>query len=53
MSRTRKGSKGPGHEYWGRRPSKGCTDPGRETKTITHRQERRIAKRDIDAQHRH
>ena len=49
MSRTKKGRKGPGYEYWSRRPSKGITTPGRKTKIITHRQERRIAKRDLNA----
>jgi hypothetical protein len=45
MSRTKKGAKGPGHEYWSRRPAKvKYPSPGRETKTITHRQERRAAK---------
>lgn len=41
MSRTRKGKKrGPGYEYWGRRP--GPRTPGRITKKITHRKERMI-----------
>jgi hypothetical protein len=48
MSRTKKGSKGPGYEYWSRRPSKGITAPGKETKTITHRLERAAAKRKLD-----
>ena len=42
MSRTRKGAKGPGWEVWSRRPAK-TTSPGRETKRLTHRAERRIA----------
>jgi len=42
MSRTIKGKKGAGYEYWGRRDSKQyAPDPGRSTKTITHRRERR------------
>lgn len=45
MSRTNKGSKGPGHEYWASRLDKGGEAPGRETKRLTHRKERR-AKRD-------
>lgn len=50
MSHTVKGKKGPGYEYWSRRPSKmKYPDPGRVTKTITHRQERRIAKRTLNA----
>jgi hypothetical protein len=43
MSRTKKGAKGPGYEYWGKRP--GPRDPGRYSKTQTHRAERRAAKR--------
>lgn len=49
MSRTRKGSKGPGYEYWGSRYSPGAIeDPGRFTKILTHRRERRRAKRDVE-----
>jgi len=33
------GSKGPGYEYWSGRP--GPIDPGKSTKRITHRMERR------------
>lgn len=46
MSRSIKGSKGGGYEFWSRRPfsGHGC---GREIKTLTHRAERRIAKRGI------
>jgi hypothetical protein len=47
MSRTRKGAKGPGHEYWSRRPAKGCVNPGKKNKTITHRLERAAAKRQL------
>jgi hypothetical protein len=48
MSRTRKGSKGPGYEYWGRRPAKmKFPSPGKETKKITHRQERADEKRKL------
>ena len=47
MSRTKKGAKGPGYEYWSRRPAKSCTDPGKENKTITHRLERAAAKREL------
>ena len=46
MSRTKKGAKGPGYEYWSRRPAKG-TAPGKKTKTITHRLERAAAKRQL------
>lgn len=50
MSRTVKGRKGPGYEYWGRRrPPMG--QPGRWTKTLTHRLERRVeAKQQIEEQ---
>ena len=48
MSRTKKGSKGPGYEYWSRRPAKGATDPGKASKTITHRLERAAAKRELN-----
>lgn len=39
MSRTIKGSKGYGYEYWSRRPCSGWK-PGRSTKRITHGIER-------------
>lgn len=45
MARTKKGSKGVGYEYWGKRPlarNHGAS-PGRLTKTATHRAERREA----------
>ncbi len=48
MSRTKKGTKGPGYEYWSRRPAKGCVDPGKSNKTITHRLERAAAKRTLN-----
>ena len=42
MSRTRHGSKGPGYEYWSRRPCKlRFPDPGPYSKMLTHRAERR------------
>lgn len=43
MSRSRKGSKGPGYEYWSRRyPS--CASPSKYKygKKLTHRYERRM-----------
>lgn len=43
MSRTYRGAKGPGYEYWGRRYLK-CRDPGRSTKLLTHRRERLIGR---------
>lgn len=52
MSRSRKGSKGPGFDYWSKRPVKG-TGPagmanghGPDVKRLTHRSERRLGKRD-------
>lgn len=47
MSKTKKGSKGPGYEYWGRRTwgkGKWLSDPGRYAKVQTARKERRISK---------
>ncbi len=42
MARTKKGSKGPTYEYWGKRSAlSGLRDPGRFTKVQTHRAERR------------
>lgn len=45
MSRTKHGSKGPGYDYWGKRPKKAGTSPGKGVKAITHRLERRHADR--------
>jgi len=45
MSRTKKGSKGPGYEFWSRRPNKG-RDPGKDTKKNTHRLERKAGKQE-------
>ena len=44
MSRTIKGAKGPGYDYWSRRPGNesGCNSPSPFTKKVTHRKERRI-----------
>lgn len=39
MSRTKKGAKGPGYEYWSKRPNS-VSSPGRISKTITKRKER-------------
>lgn len=47
MSRTKKGTKGVGHEYWSRRPSKGIS-PGPETKKITRKKERAESKKKIE-----
>ena len=45
MSRTKKGQKAPGYEYWGKRP--GPRDPGKYSKTRTHRLERLEDKAEI------
>lgn len=55
MSRSKKGSKGPGYDYWSRRPCKGTAPQGMATgygprkKRLTHRSERRQAKTDLDS----
>ena len=41
MSDTNKGNKGPGYEYWSKRNYKDMTRPGKISKTITRRAERR------------
>lgn len=43
MSRTVRGAKGPGYEYWSARPGNkgGAGRPGKSTKVQTHRVERR------------
>ena len=54
MSRTRKGSKPVGYEYWSARPcNKGGGCVGKYTKIMTHRIERQQGKkqsREIDSQ---
>lgn len=54
MSRTKKGSKGAGYEYWSKRPYSGSS-PGKITKKLTHSKERsdekkliRKEKKDLD-----
>lgn len=44
MSRTRKGSKPPGYEYWSARPLSG-SPPGKAVKKMTHKIERQQNKR--------
>jgi hypothetical protein len=39
VSRTRRGSKRPGYEYWGRQPCSGF-NPSKEHKVIAHQIER-------------
>lgn len=51
MSRTNHNSKGCGYEYWSRRafgPHKEFSRPGRFTKTLTHRYERRKGKQEVE-----
>ncbi len=52
MSRTKKGNKSPGSEYWGKRPiarNHGAV-PGRWTKKRTHRLERIEGKDEVEKQ---
>ena len=45
MSRTKRGSKAPGFEYWGKRPgNKHGQTPGELSKKFTHKKERQAAK---------
>jgi hypothetical protein len=39
MSRTQKGKKGVGYEYWSKRPGN-CLPPGKTSKKLTHARER-------------
>lgn len=45
MSRTVRGSKGCGYDWWGKRPFSQCS-PDRVLKLLTHRIERKNAKRE-------
>lgn len=48
MSRTKKGSKGPGYEYWSKRPGKGVyggTGGSKFGKRLTHKAERTEGKK--------
>lgn len=47
MSRTRRGAKGAGYEYWSRRKVKVRFAVGRRSKTWTHRRERRDSALDL------
>lgn len=44
MSRSKKGGKGPGYEYGKSRLHKGYEEPGKYTKKLTHKKERRNGK---------
>lgn len=48
MTRSIKGAKGPGYDFWSRRPpNTGLQGHGPFAKLVTHRMERQIAKRSI------
>lgn len=47
MSKTIKGGKGPGYDYWSRRNYKGLTTPSSDNKKITRRFERRVGKQNL------
>jgi len=49
MSRTKKGKKAVGYDYWSKRPTPSMT-PGRPAKTMTHRRERIEGKNEIKKQ---
>ena len=44
MSRTKKGSKPPTYEYWGKR-ALSCIPPSKYVKKLTHKLERLISKK--------
>ena len=51
MSRTKKGGKGPGYEYWSARPGNRCggtlsPNGGKHTKKRTHKAERQQGKQE-------
>jgi len=48
VSRTRKGTKGPGYEYWGRQGPRTILDPGRYSKRRTHKYERRKSAKELE-----
>lgn len=51
MSDTNRGEKGPGYDYWSRRhPANGIMPTGKFAKHITHKRERREAKKEINEQ---
>ena len=51
MSRTIRGSKGPGYDYWSRRyrNAGGTNCPSKGVKRRTNRAERRIARQNVEA----
>lgn len=50
MSRTIKGAKSAGYEFWSKRPQRGGGGHGPFAKSSTHRAERRQARREIESQ---
>jgi hypothetical protein len=46
MSRSKKGSKGPGFDYWGKRPFS-VNGHGSSIKKLTHKKERAISKQKL------
>ena len=52
MSRTKKGKKQPGYDYWSKRPGthKGGMDPGKSSKKLNSRLERIEGKEEIKKQ---
>ena len=47
MSRSTKGAKGAGYEYWSRRNYKDMIRPGRDSKKVTNRHARRKGKQSL------
>lgn len=47
VSRTKRGSKGAGYDYWGRRAESGNCGYGPDIKKSTHRKERNRAKKKL------
>jgi hypothetical protein len=46
MSRTKKGKKSPGYDYWSKRPMSGSS-PSKWAKKVTHKLERLKAKEEV------
>jgi hypothetical protein len=47
VSKTKKGKKSPGFDYWGKRALSGNCGFGPEVKKLTHKKERAQAKQDL------
>lgn len=48
MSRSIRGSKGPGYDYWGRRAYSGSCGYGPDVKRLTHKKERAQLKQELN-----